>query len=133
MLERLLEEVARLVRSLPPPALSELQADHGADELLLGAVMQIAAESAALLIAGLDDSGPRGGKLLARINVGERGRNELREVGEPVLSPFGERPRTPARRDDAAPYPAGDLDRRADCGLMPAARSVLISSPRTPA
>ena len=83
MLERLLDELKRLVGGLPPPSLGELQAHHGSDELLLGAVVQVAAEPAALLIAGLDDPGTRGGQLLARVNVGERGGDELREVGEP--------------------------------------------------
>src|SRR5918995_5330087 len=54
MLERLFHELTRLVGGLPPPALGEPQADHRPDELLLGAVVQIAAEPAALLVAGLD-------------------------------------------------------------------------------
>jgi hypothetical protein len=103
MLERLLDELTRLGGGVPPPALGELQAHHRADELLLGAVVQVAAKPAAFLIARLDDPGTRGGQLLARVNVGERGRDKLREVGEPVLRAFRKGADVPARGDDAPP------------------------------
>jgi hypothetical protein len=43
--------------------------------------VQIAAEPAALIITGLDDSGTGGRQLLACVDIGEGGGEELREVG----------------------------------------------------
>jgi hypothetical protein len=56
----------------------------------LGAVVQVAAEPAALLVAGLDDPGPRGRQLVARIHIRQRGGDQLGELGEPMFGGFGE-------------------------------------------
>ena len=89
--DRRLRVLERVVDQLPrapvvvPALLGELQADDRADELLLGAVVEIAAEPPALLVAGLEDACPRGGELLARVGVGERVGDQLREGRDALL------------------------------------------------
>ena len=68
-----------------PALLRELQADDRADELLLGAVVEVAPEPPALLVARLEDARPRGGELLARVGVGERVGDQLGERGDALL------------------------------------------------
>jgi hypothetical protein len=104
------------VRGVRQPSLRELQADHCAHQLLLGAVVQIAAKPTALLVARLNYPGARGRELLPRVHVGERCRDQLREVSQSVLGTLGEGVRAPTRCHDAAPRCAGDRDRRADRG-----------------
>ncbi len=119
LLERLLHELTRLAGGLRPFPLCELQADHRSDELLLGAVVQVAAEPAALVVAGLHDPGARGGELFPCVHVGEGRGDQLREVGKPVLNPFGKRAWASARGHDAPPRRPGDRQRRADGRLDP--------------
>jgi hypothetical protein len=73
--ERLLHQHTRPAGVLRQPPLGQLQAHHGAHQLLLGTVVQIAAEATALFIACVNDPGARGSQLLSRVHVGERGRD----------------------------------------------------------
>jgi hypothetical protein len=76
--------------------------------------VKIAFQPPALLVAGLDDPGAGGGKLLARVDVGDRGGDELGKVGDPPLGACGEGERPIADRHDGAPEAAGDIHRSSD-------------------
>ena len=78
VLERVVDEPRARSGLLLPALLGELKVDHDVHELLLGAVVEVAAEPAALLVAGLQDAGARGGQLLARVGVGQRVGDQLR-------------------------------------------------------
>ena len=71
VLEGVVDEPARALGLLLPALLGELEVDHDVHELLLGAVVEIAAEPPPLFVAGLQDAGARGGQLLARVGVGD--------------------------------------------------------------
>ncbi|GAB3849662.1 hypothetical protein [Dactylosporangium cerinum] len=53
---------------------------------MLGAIMQIALEPAAGVVSGGDDPGARRGQLRPAVGVGDRGRDEFREVSQARLS-----------------------------------------------
>src|SRR3954454_23777543 len=55
------------------------------DETLLGAVVEVALEPAALCDTRLDDPGARGRQLIVGLRALEGERDELREVGETLL------------------------------------------------
>ena len=114
VLERVVDEPAGALGVLLPALLGELEVDHDVDELLLGAVVEVAAEPAPLLVAGLQDAGARGRELLARVGVGERVGDQLGEAGDALLGVGGQAERAPVGGDHRAPQPAGDDDRRAD-------------------
>ena len=114
VLERVVDEAARALGVLLPALLGELEVDHDVDELLLGAVVEVAAEPAALLVAGLQDARARRGELLARVGVGERVGDQLGEAGDPLLRVVGQAVRAPGGGDHGAPQAARDDDRRAD-------------------
>ena len=72
------------------PASTQAQAQRQRDEALLGAVVEVALEAAALGVAGLDDARPRGGEPLARVGVGQRLGDQLGEVAQPALGVLAE-------------------------------------------
>ena len=73
------------------PAGGQAQHQRERDEPLLSAVVEVALQPPALVVAGLDDAGARGGELLARLRVRERLRGELGEVRDPLLGALRER------------------------------------------
>jgi hypothetical protein len=71
------------VRSECP--LRELERDHGVDQPLLGAVVEIADDAAAGRIGFGDEARARGGELSAAVGICDRGRHELGERAETAL------------------------------------------------
>ena len=99
----------------------ELAADHAEperdrDEPLLGAVMQVALEAPALGVADLDDARPGRGQLLVGVGVGQRLRDEVGEVAQPLLETFAQRLLGRRHRRQHAPQPAADADRSGHAG-----------------
>ena len=113
------EQLVRLRIAGGQHALAGSQGERDRDEALLRAVVEVALEPAALGVAGLDDARARGGQFAARLGVGERQRDELREVRDPLLRALRER-RLPHRRDDhRSPQPPAEHDRRAHRRAQP--------------
>ena len=69
----------------------ELECHDRVHQPLLGSVVQVADDPPALVVGRCGDACARGGDLSARLKVGDRGRHQLREVGEPALRPGQER------------------------------------------
>ena len=67
------------------PRPREPQLERDGDEPLLGAVVEVALEPAALLVAGLDEPRARRDEVGAGLGAGDRERGELAERAEPVL------------------------------------------------
>ena len=67
----------------------DAQLQRDGDEVLLRAVVEVALQPAALLVARLDQAGARGDQVRARLRAGDGERDELAERAEP-------RPRCPA-------------------------------------
>ena len=88
------------------------------DQALLRAVVQIADDPPALVVGRRGDARARGGELSARLQVGDRGRHQLREVGEPALHAGRERALARGGRD-RAPELALDDDRTRERGADP--------------
>ena len=86
---------------------------------MLRAVVQVALETPALRLRGLDEPLAGGAELLARLGVGERLGDQLGEAGQPLLGALGERPARRPPGQHAAPQLAGDDDRCAHGGLEP--------------
>ena len=63
-LDRLRAQLPRPLRIRRRPALGQPQLEHRADELLLGAVVQVALELRPRRVGGLDDPPPRDPQLL---------------------------------------------------------------------
>src|SRR5437870_1068584 len=91
-LERALEVVAdareqwlRRGWILAQAFLGNAQVHSEGDEPLLGAVVEVAFESAALGHACFDDAGARGGQLVVCLDALQRERDEVREVGQTLL------------------------------------------------
>ena len=53
--------------------------------MLLGAVVEVALQAAALLVARLDQAGAASDQVRARLRAGDGERDELAERAEPVL------------------------------------------------
>ena len=96
--------------------LGDPQHQRQRDEPLLRAVVEVALEPAALVVAGRDDPGARRRELLPRLGVGQRERDQLGEVGDPLLGAGQERLRLGGRDHHRAPELPGQRDRRADRG-----------------
>ena len=79
---------------------------HG-DQSLLGAVVEVALESATLGVADLDEFGTRCSQPFARVGVGERLADEVREVAQPPLETVREPLLRPRGRYERAPQPPG--------------------------
>ena len=93
--------------------------------------MQVPLDSSARLVGGGDDPGARGGEFGPTLSVGDGGRDELSELGQPLFGVLGQ-PFAPQPDADCAPDPTLDHDwashRGADClrcGLGQARRWVV--------
>ncbi len=79
------------------PRLPQLQGEG--DQPLLDAIVQVAPDAAARLVAGGHDPRSGGGQRRLRLGVGDRGADQLGEPGQPVLGAGRQRPsRRPVRR-----------------------------------
>ena len=115
VVERLGEQRLRVARaSLDQRPLRELERDDRVHEPLLGAVVEVAHDAAARLVARGEHAGARRGELVAAVGVRDRGVEQRRRTrpGAPPRRRAAAPPR-PARGDHP-PEPALDDDRRAD-------------------
>ena len=94
--------------------LRELQRDDRVHEPLLRAVVQVAHDAAARLVARGEQARARGGELVAAVGVGDRGVEQLGELRHALLGVGGRRLLAAPARRDHAPQPAVDDDRRPD-------------------
>ena len=92
--------------------LDEPQLERQRDEALLGAVVEVALEAAALGVAGLDEPRPRGGELLARVGVRQRLGHQLGEVAQAPLGASSRSRGSRAEADERPPQPPADADGR---------------------
>ena len=81
---------------------------------LLGAVVQIAHDPAAGLVSGGEQTRPRGDELVTAVGVRDRGVEQLGELGHALLGVARRRLARRPARDDHAPEPPVDDDRRSD-------------------
>ena len=109
---RLDEQAEDVVGAALERALGEPQLQCERDEPLLGAVVQVALQPAALGVAGLDDARAGGGELVVRVGVRERLRDEVGEVAEALLGALRQRSLVEGRGDERAPQALRELDRR---------------------
>ena len=117
LLQRLVEQRGAVISGLASTLRArDAQLDGHADQVLLGAVVEVALEAPALLVARLDDAGARGDQVRARLRAGDGERDELAERAEPVLGVRGQR--VLARDRDRAPERARDDDRRGGGGAV---------------
>ena len=105
--------------------LRELEREHRVHELLLRAVVQVAHDAPARVVARREQADAGRGQLVAAVRVGDRGVEQLGEPLHPLLRLVGRRPRC-AHRAASTPHSAavdddGHRDRRPDTG---AARDV---------
>ena len=80
VVERLAEQRPRLLGLPAQRALRELERDDRVDQALLGAVVEVANDPPARLVARGQDAGARGGELIAAVGVGDRRVEQLREL-----------------------------------------------------
>ena len=67
----------------------ELKGHDRVDEALLGAVVEVAHDAAALLVGGLDEPRAGGGEFLSCLGIGDRVGDELGELGDAILGALG--------------------------------------------
>jgi hypothetical protein len=86
------------------------QVQRQRDQPLLGAVVQVSPDTSAGLVGGGDDPRARRGELGPTFSIGDGGRDELGELGQPLLGVLGQ---SFAVQPDAhgAPDPTLDHDR----------------------
>ena len=119
VLERLADQPRRVASAPLEGTGRELQGHHRADQPLLGSIVKIAHDAAALLVRGGDDSNAGGGEIRTALHVCDRGRHNLGERADARLGlrGHGDRPR---RRDrDHTPETSVDDDRAPDRGPQP--------------
>ena len=80
--------------------------------------MQVALEAPALGVADLDDARPGRRQLLVGVGVGQRLRDEVGEVAQPLLELRRQRVLRRRHRRQHAPQPAADADRRGHAGAV---------------
>jgi len=81
-LVQLRAQLGRLRRHRRP---GDAQPQREGDQLLLGAVVQIALDAAPGLVGGGDDARPGGGERGLGLGVGDGGGNQVGEAGQPRL------------------------------------------------
>ena len=126
--ERLGEERLRALVTLLVRAGRELQRDDRVHEPLLRAVVEIADDAPALLVAGRHDARAGRGDLRAALGVRDRRGDEVGEAGEPLLG-AGRQRLGALRRGDDAPQTVLDDDRGAD-RAVDAGRAARCRRPR---
>ena len=130
------QELARGGRVLLEHRAGHAQVQRDRDEALLRAVVEVALQPPALGVARLDDAGARGGQLLVGVRVGQRLRDELGEVAQPLLVVVGQRVGRAGPRGQRAPQAAADAHRRRDRAAVPDAlelrRRASLPRPRSP-
>ena len=124
------------------PVADIAQHQRQGDQPLLGAVVQVPLDPAAGLVAGRDNPGPGGGQLGLRLRVGDRGGDQLGEVGQPLFDVGRRGGRAGISDGHDAPQLALHADRYADSGAEPpptgsvsevARGVVVVVDPRCPA
>ena len=85
LLQRLVEQAGGDVGLELELGARDAQLEGDADQVLLGAVVQVALEAAALLVARLDQPRAAGDQVRARLRARDGQRDELAERAEPVL------------------------------------------------
>ena len=125
------EQVGRGLGMRGQPRAGEAQLEHDGDEALLGAVVEVALEPAALLVAGLDQARARRDEVGARLRAGDGQRGELaeRRRGGP-RSPAAAGPRSRSRPRPTA-FPRRRSERRRSIGSR-CGRSASAISPVSP-
>jgi hypothetical protein len=83
---------------------------------LLGAVMQVAFQTAARIIGGRHDADARGDQLVAGGGIGDRGRDQIGEIGHAPIDIRGQRLGSRSHSGHAPQVPA-DNDRHAHRAL----------------
>ena len=112
LVARLRDQLRRGRRILGQPRLGDAKPELERDQALLRAVVEVPLEPPPLGVARLDDARARRGQLLARLRVGERDRDEARELLEPLLDAGREPAGAAAVRDrGGAPEPPRHHDR----------------------
>ena len=81
--ERFVEQSAHVITRSVQRLSRQLERDQREDEALLCAVVQIADDSPALFVGRRGDARAGGGERIARLQVGDRGREQLGELGQP--------------------------------------------------
>ena len=104
------QQLGRGVRFRLELRLRHAEKEGRRDEPLLGAVVQVALEPPALLVAGPHDPRARRLQVLACLRARDRERDEVAERGEPHFGVGGQR--VGAADRDRTPARAGDDDRR---------------------
>ncbi len=113
------DQLLGLARRRRDLGLDEPQPDRDRDEPLLGAVVQVALDAAALGVAGLDDAQPRGGELVARLRARDGQRDQLGERLQAVLRPRRQRLGLAQPGDQRPPRGSGHADRHGDARPEP--------------
>ena len=81
----ILQQLGRPGRVLVELGLGDAQQQRRCDEPLLGAVVEVALQSATLFVAGSNDAGARRLEILAGLRARDRERDEVAERGEAEL------------------------------------------------
>ena len=76
----------RIIRVVGKGSLGELERHDGVHEVLLGAIVEVADDAAASLVASCEETRSRGEELLAAVGVRERGLENFRELGNALLA-----------------------------------------------
>jgi hypothetical protein len=110
----------------------EPQRQRNGDEVLLGAVVEIALDPAASIVGGLDDPGARLLELDPRVDVGDRLRDELGERAKARLRVRWERPLRRARGERPHRWPPTRIGAATDA-WVPRSGISCAKLPGTPA
>ena len=102
VLERLVDQRGRILEPLELAA-CELERHDRVHEARLRPVVQITHRPAALLVGGGHDPSSGGGEVGPRLDVGDRRRHQLGEVGDPRLGVVGHRLRPRRSGRDRTP------------------------------
>ncbi len=93
-------------------ARGQAQLERQGHEPLLRAVVQVALDPPALLVARLHDAGARGAQILARLRIREGLCRKFGEVRDPLLGILGEPLLIDAEENHRPPQASAEEDRR---------------------
>ena len=105
VVERLGEQRLRLLASVAERPLRELERDDRVDQALLGAVVEVADDPPARLVARGEHARAGRGELIAAVGVRDRRVEQLRELGQALLGVGGRQVLPFPARGDHAPEP----------------------------